>query len=131
MNLKATLAEVRTGENFLKFGRKKTHRQMDVVLSGEPGAGGRPGLGSLGEPVYLPVMLALGCVCATAVLWRALRGGRPVDRLNEKVVCALCECTSACGAAGLRPCGAAADLFPPLISARLVLLCQAFSFLAL
>ena len=86
----------------------------------------------MGEPVYLPVVLALGAVCATAVLWRALRGGRPVDRLDEQVVlCAQCECTSACGAAGLRPCGAAADLCPQLISARLVLLCQAFSFLAL
>ena len=85
----------------------------------------------MGEPVYLPFVLALCAVCATVVLWRALRGGRPVDRLDEKVVlCALCECTSVCGAAGLRPCGAAADLCPPLISARLVLLCQASSFLA-
>ena len=58
---------------------------VGVALSGE-----QAGEGSLGEPVYLPVVLALGAVCATAVLWRALRGGRPVDRLDEKVlVCAL------------------------------------------
>lgn len=58
---------------------------VGVALSGE-----QAGEGSLGENVYIAVVMALGCVCATAVLWRALRGGRPVDRLDEKVlVCAL------------------------------------------
>ncbi len=54
------------------------------------GEGALAGLGATGtqdngEAPYLPVVLALGCVCATAVLWRALRGGTPADKLAQKV----------------------------------------------
>eukprot|EP00802_Teleaulax_amphioxeia_P012272 Tamp_12311.p1 GENE.Tamp_12311~~Tamp_12311.p1 ORF type:complete len:287 (-),score=64.89 Tamp_12311:912-1772(-) len=44
-----------------------------------------PGAREDGDAPYLPAVLALGCVCATAVLWRALRGGGPADKLAQKV----------------------------------------------